>query len=167
MSRWREAACACVLVASGLDPADAQGVVEDLYLTVESLDGTESEVREPRRVTVVLTSDVLFATDKADLSSRARDRLRAVADQIKAEEAGGTVRIAGHTDDRASDAYNLRLSNRRAQAVRTALSTLLAGRGLDLQAKGYGESRPRASGTDDASRTKNRRVEISYGVKAS
>lgn len=167
MSRWREA-CACLVLAAALaDPGDARGVVEDLYLTVESLDGTESELREPRRVTVVLTSDVLFATDKSELTARARERLRKVAEQIKAEEAGGTVRIAGHTDDRAGDAYNLRLSERRAEAVRGALSALLTGRGLRLEAKGYGESRPRAGNGGASGRAKNRRVEITYGVRPS
>ncbi|MFC6005494.1 OmpA family protein, partial [Streptomonospora nanhaiensis] len=67
-------------------PADATGLVEDLLLPVqdiagevETLDGTESETKQGTQVTVALTSDVLFAVDKAVLTAKARKRLEQVA----------------------------------------------------------------------------------------
>jgi outer membrane protein OmpA-like peptidoglycan-associated protein len=150
-------------------PSDAVGAVEDVVGEVESLDGTESESRKDRTVTVTLTSDVLFAFDKAEVTAKAGDRLRRLAAKLQAEAAGGTVRIEGHTDDQGSDAYNQGLSQRRAEAVRSALARLLGGEGLDLGARGFGERRPRVpnvvNGTpSEKNRARNRRVEIVYDV---
>ncbi|MFG1755142.1 OmpA family protein [Streptosporangium sandarakinum] len=144
--------------------------VEDLVPDVESLDGGESESRRGDRVTVALTSDVLFALDRAALTSKARQRLRKVAERIRAESAGGTVEIGGHTDDQGSDAYNLVLSRRRAHAVRRALGPLLTGSGMTLKATGYGEARPRFPNVVEDRpmeryRAKNRRVEIVFRAK--
>ncbi len=66
------------------------------------------------------------------------------------------IQVAGHTDSRASDAYNLALSNRRAETVRA----YLASKGVTnaLSAKGYGERQPVASNNNDEGRAQNRRV---------
>jgi outer membrane protein OmpA-like peptidoglycan-associated protein len=144
--------------------------VEDIIGEIESLDGTESETQEGTQVTVALTSDVLFALDKWQLTAKARQRLGEVADKVGTESAGGLVKIQGHTDDQGSDAYNLRLSQRRAQAVEQAMRGLLTDAGVTLQAQGYGESRPKLPNVVDGrpmakNRAKNRRVEIVYNVK--
>jgi outer membrane protein OmpA-like peptidoglycan-associated protein len=157
-------------------PADAVGVVEDITapvedisLTVESLDASESETRDDQTVTVTLTSDVLFALDKADVTAKAGARLAGVAEKIRADLSGGPVKIAGHTDDQGADAYNARLSTRRADAVRDALAKLLAGRSVTFQATGHGETKPRVPNTIDGkpvekNRALNRRVEIVYNA---
>ncbi|GGP05593.1 OmpA family protein [Nonomuraea glycinis] len=158
-------------------PESANAVVEDLVLPVEdiigeieSLDGTETETQEGTQVTVALTSDVLFALDKWQLTAKARQRLGEVADKVNTESAGGLVKIQGHTDDQGSDAYNRGLSQRRAQAVQQVMRGLLTGADVTLQAQGYGESRPKAPNIVDGrpiakNRAKNRRVEIVYNVK--
>jgi outer membrane protein OmpA-like peptidoglycan-associated protein len=158
-------------------PPGATGVIEDLVLPVEdiigeveSLDGTESETKQGRQVTVALTSDVLFALDKWRLTGKARQRLRQVARKVDAEGAGGVVKIEGHTDDQGSDAYNLVLSRRRAQAVEAAVRGLLTGTDVTLQASGYGESRPKLPNMIEGkpierNRAKNRRVEIVFTAK--
>jgi outer membrane protein OmpA-like peptidoglycan-associated protein len=69
------------------------------------------------------------------------------------------VRIEGHTDSRSCEDYNQRLSEGRANAVRT----YLVGRGVDpvrMEAIGYGESRPIASNLTRSGRSMNRRVEF-------
>ena len=69
------------------------------------------------------------------------------------------IEVAGHTDSRGSDAYNMKLSQQRAEAVRT----YLVGKGIAadrLSAKGYGESQPVADNATDEGRFKNRRVEL-------
>jgi outer membrane protein OmpA-like peptidoglycan-associated protein len=173
------AALAALVIGSGTaawaqqppaPPPDAVGAVHDIIGEVESLDGTESETRKDKTVTLALTSDVLFAFDKADLVAQARERLRKAAERIKADGAGGPVRIEGHTDDQGSDAYNDGLSQRRAEAVRTALAALLAGQSVTLQARGFGERRPKlpnvVGGKPSArNRARNRRVEIIFDAK--
>ncbi|GAA3653306.1 OmpA family protein [Nonomuraea antimicrobica] len=158
-------------------PADATGVIEDLVLPVEdivgeveSMDGTESESKQDRQVTVAVTSDVLFALDKWQLTGEAKERLAKVAGKVKAEGAGGVVKIEGHTDDQGTDAYNRTLSQKRAQAVEEVMRGLLAPAGVTLQAQGYGESRPKLPNMVDGepvegNRAKNRRVEIVFTAK--
>ena len=69
------------------------------------------------------------------------------------------VEVAGHTDSVGSEAYNQKLSERRAQAV----VDYLVSRGVDpkrLKAVGYGKDKPIASNATDAGRAENRRVEL-------
>jgi outer membrane protein OmpA-like peptidoglycan-associated protein len=179
MFRSLSVALALILSPTPAPPADATGPVEDLVLPVEdiigeveSLDGTESETKQGEQVTVALTSDVLFAVDKWVLTGAAKQRLREVARKIDAEGAGGVVKVEGHTDDQGSDAYNRTLSQRRAQAVQQAMRAMLTGGNADLQAKGYGESRPKVPNIVDGkpvarNRAKNRRVELIFNVKQS
>ncbi|MEU6716736.1 OmpA family protein [Nonomuraea sp. NPDC046802] len=143
--------------------------VDTIRLTVESLDASESETREDKTVTVTLTSDVLFALDKADVTAKAKARLADVAEKIEKESAGGVIKIAGHTDDQGEKAYNLRLSKRRAESVRAVLAELLAGKSVTFEATGYGEDKPRVPNLIDnrpseKNRALNRRVEIVYNA---
>ena len=71
----------------------------------------------------------------------------------------GMLRIEGHTDDAGATDFNLDLSRKRANAVRSALVQ----RGLDprrISADGYGATRPIADNADEAGRARNRRIEI-------
>lgn len=69
------------------------------------------------------------------------------------------IEVAGHTDSRGSDEYNMNLSQQRAETVRTYL--ISKGIAADrLSAKGYGELQPIASGATDEDRFENRRVEL-------
>lgn len=139
--------------------------IEDIVPATESMDGSETESKKGDKVTVALTSDVLFALDKWVLTPKAKQRLRQVAAKVKAESSGGVVKIEGHTDDQGDDPYNLRLSQRRAQAVRQAMQGMLSG--VSFETKGFGESRPTVPNSEDGkpiekNRAKNRRVEIVF-----
>jgi outer membrane protein OmpA-like peptidoglycan-associated protein len=159
----------------GTVPVDAAFIVEDLVFPVEdivpeteSMDGTESESKRGGEITVGLTSDVLFALDRAVLTPQARQRLQRVVAKVRAESAGGAVRIEGHTDDQGGDAYNDALSLKRAQAVRQALQGKLPD--VTLQASGYGERRPKLPNIVQGkpvkeNRARNRRVEIVFNAK--
>jgi len=69
------------------------------------------------------------------------------------------IEVAGHTDSVDSDAYNLKLSQRRAEAVRAYL--IEKGIAADrLIAKGYGEASPVADNSTAEGRFRNRRVEL-------
>lgn len=69
------------------------------------------------------------------------------------------IEVAGHTDSRGSDEYNMNLSQQRAETVRDYL--ISKGIAADrLSAKGYGEFQPIAVGATDEDRFQNRRVEL-------
>jgi outer membrane protein OmpA-like peptidoglycan-associated protein len=70
------------------------------------------------------------------------------------------LRIEGHTDDVGNEADNLRLSRQRAEAVRAALVRRVGRDGGQLEAAGYGKSRPRESNATLSGRARNRRVEL-------
>jgi OOP family OmpA-OmpF porin len=70
------------------------------------------------------------------------------------------VEIQGHTDNVGSDAYNLELSQKRAEAVRDYLIDVHMIEPVRLIARGYGESKPVASNDTEADRAKNRRVDF-------
>ena len=82
-----------------------------------------------------------------------------MAEILNAHPELSQIRIEGNTDSRGNDAANLKLSQGRAAAVCDYLSSkgVPAAR---LTAVGYGETHPLVKETDDASRSKNRRVDF-------
>ncbi len=101
---------------------------------------------------------VNFDFDKATL--RQEDIAIIDKDVAKLEQWGNVdIEVAGHTDSRGSDQYNMDLSQKRAQTIRDYLISkgIAAGR---LTAKGYGESQPVADNAVDDGRFQNRRVEL-------
>jgi outer membrane protein OmpA-like peptidoglycan-associated protein len=109
-------------------------------------------------VTIRLPGALLFDFDSAAIRPDAERSLRDVVEVIAAY-GGRPVRIEGHTDSVASDAYNRELSQRRADAIRGWLEAhgVAAGR---LTTVGHGESRPVADNGTAAGRQQNRRVEV-------
>ncbi len=69
--------------------------------------------------------------------------------------------IEGHTDERGGREYNLALGQKRAEAVRRALS-LLGVTDAQVEAVSFGKEKPVNSGADEAALAKNRRAELSY-----
>lgn len=100
---------------------------------------------------------VLFDTDKSFVKPTYYDEIKRVADYMQ-RHPNSTATIEGHTDSRASDKYNLALSQRRVDAVRKVLIEQFGIAGNRLNAIGYGESRPVASNDTEAGRQQNRRV---------
>jgi outer membrane protein OmpA-like peptidoglycan-associated protein len=101
----------------------------------------------------VMPSDQFFATDKYAISAAGKQRLR---EFFQSATASAFI-ITGHTDSRASDAYNLRLSENRANAV-AKVGRSVGARILDI--RGYGERDPRVPNDSPANMAQNRRVEI-------
>lgn len=102
-----------------------------------------------------LSSDVLFVTNSAKITAGNQKRLFDFFTEVKSRAAA--VIISGHTDSRASDAYNERLSQKRADAVADVAQSA----GVQVySSNGYGESMPVASNKTAAGMAKNRRVEI-------
>lgn len=117
---------------------------------------------------VAIPENVLFEFDSASLRPDAAARLRVVAAGAQ-KVADLPVRIEGHTDSKGGDAYNQRLSEARAAAVRAWLQEAGVAPAR-LSAQGLGARRPVAPNTtpdgrdDPAGRQRNRRVEIVIGA---
>jgi OOP family OmpA-OmpF porin len=77
-----------------------------------------------------------------------------------------TTTVEGHTDSVGPDAYNQKLSQRRADAVKQVLVNQYGVGGNRVQSKGYGETRPVADNATDAGRAVNRRVEAEVEAQA-
>lgn len=146
--------------------SDGDGIVDgvDKCPTVfaKTADGCPAQVAPapaPAPAVEPLTlKGVNFDNDKAVIRAGDKAVLDAAADTLK-KWGDVKVEVAGHTDDQAGDAYNVQLSQRRAEAVRT----YLIGKGIAadrLTAKGYGESRPVADNSTAEGRFQNRRVEL-------
>jgi outer membrane protein OmpA-like peptidoglycan-associated protein len=116
------------------------------------------QTRDTARGLIVNMPDVLFDTGKADLKSSARERLAKVAGILIAYP-DIRVEIDGHTDSTGSLEFNERLSQQRAESVRSYLSS----QGVNSSAittQGFGPSQPIASNDTAAGRQQNRRVEL-------
>lgn len=107
---------------------------------------------------VVLPSGLLFASDSAAVSGQAQNDLYGLAQNLQ-QYPNSRVEIYGHTDSTASEAYNLDLSQRRAQSVGGILSAAGVS-SARLAMIGRGESQPVASNNTEAGKAQNRRVEI-------
>ena len=101
----------------------------------------------------VVPTDQLFATDQSTISAAGRATLQ---NFFQTANAFGFL-IYGHTDSRASDEYNIRLSQNRANAV-AGVAQGIGARVVDV--RGFGERQPRAENTTAAGMQQNRRVEI-------
>jgi outer membrane protein OmpA-like peptidoglycan-associated protein len=116
------------------------------------------ETRETERGLVVNVSDVLFDFDSANLKPGAREKVARIA-SILHSHPDLKIEVEGHTDSVGSDAYNQRLSERRAESVRVGLVQQGVNRGV-VGTAGFGESRPVATNGTPSGRQQNRRVEI-------
>lgn len=134
-------------------PAGLVAKVEDL-----AIHETQTEIK------IQIAGDILFDFDKATLRPEATPILERVAALIR-KHGKPMVRIDGYTDSKGNDEYNMKLSIRRADTVKTWLASKGAVGGV-LFSKGFGEANPvapneKSDGSDDPEgRQKNRRVEI-------
>lgn len=108
---------------------------------------------------IVISKKIQFATGKAVVRDASKEVLEEVAWIIKDHAEIKMVEIQGHTDSRGNPKFNLKLSQKRAQAVRDYLISL----GVEatrLKAVGYGKEKPIASNRTREGRAANRRVEF-------
>lgn len=116
---------------------------------------------EPGQKILSLTG-VNFGFDKATLTADSKQILNKAVDALKDNDAVVEVRVEGHTDSIGSEAYNLKLSQKRAEAV----VAYLVSQGIDgskLVPVGMGEKFPVANNATAAGRAANRRVDFVVG----
>jgi len=121
---------------------------------------SELAAKKTERGMVITLGDVLFGTDLARLSPDGMRTAQKLADVLQ-KNPQRTVLVEGFTDSTGSDAHNQQLSERRAQAVRTALQELGIGANR-VAVRGYGEAYPVAANDTTSNRQLNRRVEILF-----
>lgn len=119
---------------------------------------TELGARETDRGLVVTLGDVLFASGQSTLRPGAARTLDKLVAAMRRDR-DTTVTIEGHTDSTGKRAYNLALSQKRANAVRNYL-TSKGVPGQRIKARGLGPDFPVATNRTEAGRQQNRRVEL-------
>jgi len=116
------------------------------------------QTRETARGLIVNMSDVLFDTGQYSLKPGAREKLAKISGIVLAHP-GLKITVEGHTDSVGGDDYNMKLSENRANAVRS----YLVSQGLNSEnvtAQGFGKTRPVADNKTASGRQQNRRVEL-------
>jgi outer membrane protein OmpA-like peptidoglycan-associated protein len=126
---------------------------------MESLAKIAQVKEEARGMVITLSGQVLFVTAKAELLPSAQDQLTLVAKALQDQGEIKPIIVEGYTDSVGSESTNMKLSQDRANAVRS----FLISKGLPsekLTAVGKGKSSPVASNETADGRANNRRVEI-------
>ncbi|OON81377.1 hypothetical protein B1H18_08585 [Streptomyces tsukubensis] len=148
----------------GLKLADgatlAPAKVLDIKSVVEDLGGEERREDTNTDVKFALQAEVLFDKDEFGITPAATSRIKAIADEAKAQKASN-VRVFGFTDNLGSYAHGKTLSKRRADAVQSELADEL-GADVTFEVRGYSEDYPIADNSSEEGRKKNRRVEVSF-----
>ena len=156
-ARTRDVETANIATNTALGQRDeAADRAANLQAEVDQLKATAT----PRGLVLTL-GDVLFDTGKSQLNPGAARKLDQLA-QFLADHPERRVQIDGFTDSVGTDSYNQDLSQRRADAVKSALVT----RGIDparIESQGYGKGFPVADNADAGGRQLNRRVEVVIG----
>ncbi len=125
----------------------------------QELQGSGIDIeREGNNIRLIMPSNVTFGSNQSNISSSFDPALSAVA-RVMNKYDKTFLTIEGHTDSSGDDAYNMTLSEKRAQSVRNFLQRQGVN-GQRLEVTGYGETQPIASNDTSSARSQNRRVEI-------
>lgn len=146
------------LAAANANAQQDQALIAQQEMQIKELNTQKLNAQKTPRGLVITLGDVLFSTNKALLNPGGVRSVQKLAGFLRQYPQHKAL-IEGHTDSIGSDSLNLALSERRADAVRSALvdSGISADR---VTTRGYGEAFPVASNDTAASRQLNRRVEI-------
>lgn len=125
--------------------------------TVTSVDLSKSAQDAAMRASARV---VYFDYDSFVIRPEFQSAIEAHAKYIRADKSRKVV-LEGHTDERGGREYNIALGQKRAEAVRKALSLLGVGE-AQLEAVSFGKEKPAVQGSTEAAMEKNRRAEISY-----
>lgn len=119
-------------------------------------DGGDDGAGDPVRAS--LDAEALFAVDSADPKLAAEQAIADLLVQLEGIPGIARIEVVGHTDSTGPDAYNLKLSRQRAEAVAELLRADLPG--VPVDAQGMGEAEPQAPNDTPEGRQLNRRVDV-------
>ncbi|MFJ3007542.1 OmpA family protein [Pseudomonas fluorescens] len=125
----------------------------------------EAPVEAPVAEVVRVELDVKFDFDKSVVKPNSYADIKNLADFMKQYPATHTT-VEGHTDSVGPDAYNQKLSQRRADAVKKVLTQQYGVDSSRVNSVGYGKTRPVADNSTEAGRAVNRRVEAQVEAQA-
>ena len=131
--------------ANGCPPVPVAAVVEEVVVVKEE---------------TIVIRDVHFQFDSAKLTAADKTKLDTIATRLKKEAPSAQLRVSGHTDSVGKDAYNQKLSEKRAHSVTDYLIGSGVPRSNFVSVTGAGESHPVADNKTAEGRALNRRVEI-------
>lgn len=134
---------------------DAEKAAADAQADLAKLAAVKEEARG---LVITLSGSVLFASNESSLLPAAQDRLNKVADALLVTKER-KLTVEGYTDSQGSSSYNMVLSQKRADVVRSYLISRGYPSNL-IQAQGIGEESPIANNNTAEGRANNRRVEI-------
>jgi outer membrane protein OmpA-like peptidoglycan-associated protein len=128
---------------------------------IEELKKRNIEARETSRGVAVNLPSVNFEFDRADLTPDGRAKVDQIANIIRRDAPNRRVTVEGHAsrESAAQEAYNQRLSERRANTVADALERNGVN-GRNVSSQGLGTRAPIASNDTESGRQQNRRVEV-------
>ncbi len=128
---------------------------------IEELKKRNVEARETSRGVLVNLPSVNFQFDSSDLTPDGRSKVNQIANIIRRDAPNRRVTVEGHAsrESAAQEAYNQRLSERRANTVADALERDGVN-GRNISAQGLGTRAPVASNDTESGRQQNRRVEV-------
>jgi outer membrane protein OmpA-like peptidoglycan-associated protein len=144
--------------AAALEAARTQAERDQALIAQQEQQLKELDAKQTPRGMVITLGDVLFAVNKAELSAGGVRNVQKLGDFLN-QYPQRKVLIEGHTDSTGSRSINQPLSERRADAVRSALVGMGIG-GDRIETRGYADVYPVASNNNAAGRQMNRRVEI-------
>ncbi|MDP2112100.1 MAG: OmpA family protein [Thiobacillus sp.] len=144
--------------AAALEAARAQAERDQAMIAQQEQQLRELDAKQTARGMVITLGDVLFSVNRAELSPGGVRNVQKLAGFLN-QYPQRKVLIEGHTDSTGSLSINQPLSERRADAVRTALVGMGIG-GDRIETRGYADAHPVASNNTVAGRQLNRRVEI-------
>src|ERR1700752_1039437 len=135
--------------------------IEKNRALIEELKKRNIEARETSRGVMVNLPNVNFEFDSADLTRDGRNKVNQIADIIKRDAPNRRITVEGHAsrESAAQEAYNQRLSERRAESVADAL-TRDGVQNSQISSRGLGTRSPIASNETEEGRRQNRRVEV-------
>jgi len=147
------AAAAKLAAAAGTDASGAAAKAAAARAAAAAASASASALAMRERI-------VYFDFDSFVIRAEARPIIEAHGRRLRADD---KLRVAleGHTDDRGGREYNLGLGQKRADAVRKALS-LMGVADSQMEAVSFGKEKPAVPGTSEAAMQENRRVEINY-----
>ncbi|WP_235432154.1 OmpA family protein [Nocardiopsis sp. RV163] len=133
----------------------------DLTFISDNTEDQTGRTEDGEEISILLSSDVLFETNSAVLSSDAQEILEQVASEID-DASSDVVQVDGHADNTGSESVNVPLSLERAEAVESVLSELVTRGEVTFDVEGHGASDPIADNDTEEGRERNRRVSVTF-----
>ncbi len=163
------AACASQQPAPVVQPAAqpaqsaASSTITAPSAPVVAAPGAYNQLTDPNNI--LSQRAVYFDFDKYNVKEEFTELVQAHANYLTLTN-GANASLQGHADERGTAEYNLALGQKRADAVKKAMTSAYGVEAKQVETISYGKERPAVNGHDEAAWAKNRRVEIVYPGEA-